>query len=49
MALEDVSSYVSVRFVRSIERIEEDGCLPNREVEDDDDKKIPWCHYIEPW
>lgn len=41
MALEDASSTSSTGFVRSVERIEEDGHCANREGEDDDDWESP--------
>jgi hypothetical protein len=41
--LEDVSPIDSTRFVRSVERIKEDGCLfiGEGEGEDDDDRESP--------
>lgn len=49
MTLEDASLTGLVGFVRSVERIRDDGCVRNREGEDDDDRENPPCHYIEPW
>lgn len=47
--LEDSSSSGSIEFVRSVERIKEDGCFPNRKGENEDDRESPQYHYIEPW
>lgn len=41
MALEDASHASSVGFVRTIERIREDGCFPNGEGENDNDRENP--------
>lgn len=32
-----------------VERIKEDGCWPNDEGEEDDDRESPQCYCIEPW